>query len=486
MSATSPQSQPISEGSPDALPPLPAAEVDASCGAPLLLLFLSAAAWLVAGSVLGLLASLKFHAPTMLAGHAWTTYGRIHPAQTNAFIYGFAVQAALGVTVWILAHLGRTRLAMIPAILAGGALWNLGVTVGIVGILYGDNTGYEWLEMPQYAAMMLFIGYLAMGLAVLTTFHFRRERGLYTSHWFLLAGVFWFPWIYSTATRLLVARPVRGALQAALDWWYMNNLSRVFFGAIGIGTIFYFIPKMTKRPLYSHGLGMFAFWGIVIFGSWGGILPGTPLPSWMPALSTVAAVLVVIPVLAVGMNFWRTGSGDCSAVRDKAEFRFICFGTMAFVVGTLVLAAASLRRVNKFTNFTWFVSAEQQWMLYGFFAMTMFGAIYYIVPRITGVGICERRMGLNFWAAAVGIAIYALALAVGGIEEGLALDERSQTFTEIMEKSLMPLRISAMGDLLMLLANVVLLLNLLLVLKGLFGSAVAPLLNEAKTAEVAS
>src|SRR5271169_5368564 len=235
----------------------PALAINTSCQLPLLLLFVKSAAWLLAGSVIGLAATLKFHNPNFLADHAWTTYGRLHPAQTIAFIYGFAVQAVLGVALWIIAHLGRTRLAMTPAIVAGCVIWNLGVFLGIAGVLAGEMTGYEWLEMPRFAAVFLFAGYLLIGLAGLATHRQLPGRAAYTSLWFLLAALFWFPWIFSTAGLLLLAWPVRGVMQAALDWWYMNNLSTVFFGCAGLGAIFYFIPKILRRPLYSHALGLF-------------------------------------------------------------------------------------------------------------------------------------------------------------------------------------------------------------------------------------
>jgi len=41
--------------------------IDSSCRLPLFALFGGAAVWLALGSVLGLLASLKFHAPAMFA-----------------------------------------------------------------------------------------------------------------------------------------------------------------------------------------------------------------------------------------------------------------------------------------------------------------------------------------------------------------------------------------------------------------------------------
>ncbi len=59
-----------------------------------------------------------------------------------------------------------------------------------------------------------FCAYLVIGLGAMLTFHQRRERQLYISQWFLLAAVFWFPWIYSTANSCWWRKPVRGALQA--------------------------------------------------------------------------------------------------------------------------------------------------------------------------------------------------------------------------------------------------------------------------------
>jgi cytochrome c oxidase cbb3-type subunit 1 len=460
MSAT--HSQSVSHGNDNAAPAVPSAEIDASCR-PVLLLFISAAMWLLAGSVLAMVATLKFHAPNLLTDCPFFTYGRVHPAHLNALLYGFALQAGLGVMLWIIAHLGRTRLTMTPAVLAGALMLNLGVFLGIAGILLGDSTGFEWLEMPRYASLMIFFGYLAIGLSALTTFHLRAERRLYTGHWFLIAAIFWFPWIYSTANFLLVRKPVRGALQAALDWWYMNNLSNVWLGLVGLGTIFYFIPKIAKRPLYSHGLGLFAFWGMVLFGSWGGIAPGTPLPAWMSALSTVAAVLTIVPVLSVAMNVQQTIFGERTQSSESSLLKFFCFGAAAFVVAGLVGPIVSLRRVSEVVNFTWFVPAQAQFVIYGFFAMTMFGAVYYIVPKVTQTSFCKPSfITLHFWLGALGILIYSLPLALGGIQQGMEL--KSKSFMDVMVGTLPYLRASTTGDLLMALGNLVFLMNLAVLL----------------------
>src|SRR6266478_9081585 len=176
MSAIHSTGQPVSVGDGNAAPPVPSVEIDASCRVPVLLLFVSSAAWLLLGSILHMVATLKFHSPAFLADCPWLTYGRVHPASLNAFGYGFAAQAGLGVMLWPMAHLGRTRLAFSPGIVVGAIFWNIGATLGVLGILYGESTGFEWLEMPRYASVMLFGSYLVIGFGGALTFHARREK----------------------------------------------------------------------------------------------------------------------------------------------------------------------------------------------------------------------------------------------------------------------------------------------------------------------
>src|SRR2546425_13204806 len=147
MSAIPSSSPPVSRDTP-ATPPVAPAEIDASCRVPVLVLFACAAVWLVTASVFALITSLKFHVPQFLADCPWFTYGRLQAMQMNALIYGFAAQAALGTSLWMISRLGRTRLVQPGCVVVGALLWNAGVKLGILGILIGDTTGYEWLEMP--------------------------------------------------------------------------------------------------------------------------------------------------------------------------------------------------------------------------------------------------------------------------------------------------------------------------------------------------
>ncbi len=441
-----------------------------------------AAVWLVLSSVLGLIASIKFHSPNFLAGSAWLSYGRVFPASTNALVYGFAIPSGLAVGLWLLARLGRVPLAQPWLIAVGAKLWHFGVLVGLIGILGGDTTGFEWLEMPRYAAIILFVAFLLIALPGILTHHARNPRReeanslgsgdvrlmtsaatLYPSQWFVLAALFWFPWIYSTANLLLLVFPVRGVAQAAIQWWYSGNLLFVWLSLAGLGASFYFLPKLSPGSpgLQSHYLALFAFLTLILFGTWVGIPPGATLPAWMPTLSGVATVSTLVPLLTVGMIAVHTVRGtktECAG----GPLCFVKFGVFSFVLSGVMLAASALPEISRVTDFTWFGTAQNQLRLYGFFAMTMFGGAYYILPRAVGTEFpFAKFIRVHFWCGMIGTLLLVLPLAVGGIVQGVKLVNPNVAFTDVTKSALMFLRLGTIGELLIALGNLLFLFNVL-------------------------
>lgn len=439
------------------------AEIDASCRVPLFTLFVSGAVWLVIASVFGLIASIKFHAPGFLSDCPFLTYGRVHPVATNTLVYGFGVQAGLGVALWIIARMGDAKAVQPWLIALGGKLWNFGLTIGLIGILAGDSTGFENLEIPRYGVVFLSLGYLLIAFFALVTLHNRKERELGPSQWFLLAALFWFPWVYFTANYLLVAHtPVRGVTQAILAWWYSGNLNLVWFGLVGLGVIFFFIQKLMSRPLYSRHLALFTFWTVILFASWSGVPSSAPIPAWIPALSTVGTVLTLITALSVMVNIYKTCGRGCSQTKNPLPGKFIAFGTMAFVIAWLMNAVSGIPEINSVTNLTWFTVSQWQLNIFGFFAMTMFGAIYYIVPQVTGVEWpCGKSVGRHYWLAAAGIVLIVLPLAIGGLIEGFNWHNAKMSNVDVAKSALNFLRVSTLGELLILVGNLMLLGNLI-------------------------
>jgi cytochrome c oxidase cbb3-type subunit 1 len=435
-------------------------QIDTSCRVPLLVLFGGAALWLIVGSVLALVASLTFHMPDKFGDCPWGTYGHLQPAADDALLYGFCIPAGLGVALWIFARLGQTPLrgALVPVVAAH--LWNLGVLVGLVGIFIGDSTGFAWLEFPRGGSALLFFAYLLLAVWALMNVSGRRESGLFPSHWFLIAALFLFPWIYSTANILLVGWPVRGVVQAVIAWWFGNNLVFLWTSLVGIGAAFYFLPKFSGRPLHSYYYVLFAFWTLLIFGSMRGIPAGAPVPAWLPALSSLNSLLLIIPVLAIAVIGWKTVRGATGPECKGGSFCMIKFGFVAFIPSVLLLVAASCPQIGRLTQFTWFAAAQTQLQLYGFFTITMFGAIYYILPRAVGIEFAfPKLIRIQHWCAMLGIIIFVVSLVIGGVEQGMKLQDPNVAFAGSTKAMLPFLRASTTGLLFILLANLLFALN---------------------------
>ena len=450
--------------------PTTPAQIDASCRLPLFALFGGAAQWLALSSIFGLIASLTFHKPAMFADCAVFSYGRAYPAWSHLLVYGFCVPAGLGVGLWLLARLGCVELAKPWVITFGAKLWHFGVLVGLIGILAGQSSGFEWFEMPRYAAVVLFLSFLLITVWAFVSYTRRIKQSLFPSQWFVLAALFWFPWIFSTATLLLQFFPVRGVVQASVAWWFSGNLLNVWLSLVGLASTFYLLPKLTGRPLQSHYLALFVFWTLLLFGTWTGIFMHAALPAWMPTLSGGASVLTLVPALAVAAMVILTCRGAKTPCAG-GPFCFTKFGAWSLVLAAVLLAVSACPQISRVTDYTWFGHSQTTLRIYGFFVMTMLGGIYYILPRLAGEErVCKNRMRANFWLVMPGILLFTLPLAFGGIVQGLKLVDASVPFLDTGKSALMAFRISTLGEFLIAIGNLLFLFNVLAAMAGYYRS----------------
>jgi cytochrome c oxidase cbb3-type subunit 1 len=434
--------------------------IDASCRVPLLALFGGAVLWLVLGLALELIASLTFHKPDMFASCQYLTYGRVLPAANDAIVYGFCIPAALGVVLWIFARLSESELLLplVPVVAAN--LWHLGVLIGLIGILIGDSTGFAWLEFPRPAAVLIFLAYLLIAISAFATFGARRERTLHPAHWFLLAGLFWFPWIYSTANLFLLGFQVRGVTQAIIGWWFSNNLLFVWLSLVGLGVAFYLLTKISGRPLQGGYYKEFAIWTFLLFAPWLGMPQTAPIPAWLPTLSFFASVMMLFPWLAFiivycktvfGANVQCKGGPYCSAK----------FGTVAFILSTFMLLVSGCPHFGRIVGLTWFPQAQIYLQIFGFFAIIICGGIYELLAGVMDFELpFPKFVRLQHWLFMLGVAILVVPLAIGGFRQGVQMGDTTIQFPDIIQGMLPYLRISSMGLVLLLLGSLLLAANI--------------------------
>jgi cytochrome c oxidase cbb3-type subunit 1 len=435
--------------------------LEASLRVPLLAWLGGAALWLLLGLALGIAAMLSFHKPDMFADVSFLTYGRAQAAANDLVLYGFVIPSALVVMLWIFARLSQAPLALPLVSIVAANLWHLGVLVGTAGILIGESTGHPWLEYPRAAAVLLFAAFMLVAVSATATMGFRLNREMYPSHWFLFAALLWFAWAYSTANLFLASgHPPRGVVQAIIGWWFANNLLFVFLALLGVGIAFYFLPKIAGRPLASSGYVLFAFLTLVFFGTWAGIPQGAPVPAWLPAISAFAAMLSLIPIIAVAVITWRTLRG-AKVPCMGGPFCFIKFGVVSFVVSGVLYISGFCPRYTGVLEFTWFNVGVTQWQLLGFAGMILTGAIYEILPRVMGRGVPFPKLAkLNFFLFLGGVLLFVVPLLIGGYLQGVKLNDPAVPFAESSAVALKFIRVSTTGQLFLLAGAACLLLNI--------------------------
>lgn len=451
--------------------------IDSSTRVPVLMFYTSAIVWLLIGTLLAGFASFKLHAPDLFSGLSFLTWGRVRPAHMNVMLYGWASMAGMGTAIWLMARLCRTTMRHPLLLVIGAAFWNLGVLLGVGAILAGDSTGYEWLEFPGYAAIVLFVAYLLIISWAVLMFRFRRGGTIYITQWYLLGAFLWFPWLYAATQVMLFVVPVQGVMQAAVNWWYANNLMFLWLGAVGLGTAYYMIPKVIGRPVYSYHLATIGFWTYALFASWTGMqrLVDGPFPAWMITASIAATILTIIPVATVGLNHHMTMQGYFPLMRYSPTLRFTVFGAISYTVFSGVGVMISLRSVARFVNFTEVSSAYSHLGLYAFFTMVMFGSMYYIVPRLVGR---EWRYAtlikLHFWSSAYGVGLMVSMLLIGGFVQGLDMNNSSLAFTESTQSILPYLRGRTVSGILLTVSHFIFAYHFGLMLFGLGRTASVP------------
>jgi cytochrome c oxidase cbb3-type subunit 1 len=441
------------------------AAVDASVRWPVLACFLSAVHWLVVGTFLLVYASSMTHPQDtfpilgllvdLAANCSFFTYGHIWPAAINALVYGWASTSGLGLAIWLLARMGRTPARAPGALMTGIVFWNLGVATGLTGIFLGDSTSVEFLEFPAYASWILWVAYALFGLWAVATYLGRKANHDHIAEWWLLVALFAFPWLYATGTTLLCTDlhsasadlqhtssnsswvyplPGSGVVQNLLDAWYVHGIFTLWLAPLGLALLYYLIPKMSGLDVQWGSRCKFAFWSWILIAPWTAVhdLVGGPYPADTVTVGLILSGVICIPVAFIGMNLVGT------AMRGESQqghhggivFPFLVLGAVFFVVAGITEQLLSIRAINTVLRFTMFREFNMFLWVYGFFSFTVFGSMYYIVPRLLNFGWRSAFLiKAHYYASLYGILLMVIMLGVGGIMQGVTLENADPVVT---------------------------------------------------------
>ena len=411
--------------------------------------------WLLFGGIAGLTASLKLHWPDWLVSEAWMTFGRMRTVHLTAVLYGWITNAELAIIIWLMPRLLRRPLIGNMWIMMGGALVNVAIASGIGAIGAGWTDGLEYLEMPWQIGIFFAAGMLCIIGPVMYTLVNRKVESLYVTTWYHTAGLLWITLLFIVGKMPGVHF---GVQQAAMNWWYGHNVLGLWFTPVAVGAIYYFLPKIIARPIRSYNLSILGFWTLAFFYAQvgGHHLVGGPVPGWLITLSIVQSMMMIIPVLAFSINMGLTMRGRMRLGMYSPTLRFMMFGGFMYLLSSLQGSFEALRSVQQVAHFTHFTVAHAHLGAYGFVTMVLFGAIYFMMPRIMNwEWPYPRLISWHFWLASIGIMIYFVGLTYGGWLQGLVMLDETRPFMDSVAVTIPWLQWRSVGGALMVASHLV-------------------------------
>ena len=389
--------------------------------------------WGVVGFLAGVYIAfqLAFPALNFEWAQGYMNFGRLRPLHTSAVIFAFGGNALLCTSFYIVQRTSAVRLW--GGNLAWFVFWGyqLFIVLAATGYLLGSTQSKEYAEPEWYVDLWLTIVWVAYLAVFLGTVMTRREKHIYVANWFLLSFIVTIAMLHvvnniSIPVSVFGSKSVQvfaGVQDAMVQWWYGHNAVGFFLTAGFLGMMYYFVPKQAERPVFSYKLSIIHFWALIFLYIWAGPhhLHYTALPDWASTLGMVFSVMLWMPSWGGMINGLMTLSGAWDKLRTDPIIRMMVVSIGFYGMSTFEGPMMSIRAVNSLSHYTDWTIGHVHSGAMGWNGMITFGCLYFLVPRLWQR---ERLYSLtlvnwHFWLATIGIVLYAAAMWVSGIMEGL-------------------------------------------------------------------
>ena len=386
----------------------------------------SALFWLVVGLLVGLWTAAEMAYPALNLA-PWLAFGRLRVVHTNGIIFGFALAGIFACSYFLLEKLTRAPLAF-PAI-ARAKLWrfNGAVALAALSLFAGMNTSKEYSELEWPLDIVIAVIWVLFAVNVFGTLLKRRERQMYVSLWFLIATVVTVAVVYILNN---LAVPVSlfksysayaGVNDANVQWWFGHNAVASVFTFPILAMFYYFLPRSTGLPIYSHRLSIIAFWSLVFGYLWTGAhhLMLTPVPEWIQTVALAFSVFLIAPSWASVVNGYYTMNGNWGQMRSNYLVKFFVLGITFYGLQTIQGPTQALRSLTGFLHYTEWVVGHVHMGTMGWVTMIISASLYYVMT--TGMGrelYSVRLANLHFWLILVGQLLFTVTLWIAGLVQG--------------------------------------------------------------------
>ncbi len=354
------------------------------------------------------------------------TYGRLRPLHTNAGIFGWGIGSFFALFFFMVQRLCRTPLW--SSKLARFQLWFFNATIiaAAITLLLGYNTSKEYHELEWPLDIMVVILWVVFAINIIMTIIKRREEQMYISLWYMLACLVGVAVLYLVnAAEIPVSlfksySAYAGTNDANVQWWFGHNAVAMVLTAPPLAVFYYFLPKSTGVPIYSHRMSIIAFWSLIFMYLWTGAhhLLWTPVPDWVQTLAMGFSVMLIAPSWGSVFNGYLSMQGEWQQMKSNYLVKFLILGITFYGLQTLQGPLQSIRSFSAFIHYTDWVPGHVHMGTMGWVSLVLFAGIYYLTPYLFGRKVYSIGLAnLHFWLVLIGQLIYSISMWIAGVQQ---------------------------------------------------------------------
>lgn len=380
----------------------------------------------VVGMLVGLILAFLFLFPNLTSGVSFLSFGRLRPLHTNAVIFAFVGNAMFAGIYYSMQRLLKARMYsdLLSKIHFWG--WQLIIVAAAISLPLGYSTSKEYAELEWPIDISIALIWVVFGINMIGTIIKRRERHIYVAIWFYIATFVTVAVLHIFNSLELPVSAMKsysiyaGVQDALVQWWYGHNAVAFFLTTPFLGMMYYFVPKVANRPVYSYRLSIIHFWSLIFIYIWAGPhhLLYTALPDWAQNLGVVFSVMLLAPSWGGMINGLLTLRGVWDKVRTDAVLKFFVVAITGYGMATFEGPMLSLKNVNAIAHYTDWIIAHVHVGALAWNGFLSFGMIYWLIPRMMKTKLfSEKLANFHFWIGTLGIILYSLPMYVAGFTQ---------------------------------------------------------------------
>ncbi|HEY9168840.1 MAG TPA: cytochrome-c oxidase, cbb3-type subunit I [Lutibacter sp.] len=385
--------------------------------------------WGIVGMLVGLTVALLFIYPGLLEftgsdnAISWLSFGRLRPLHTNAVIFAFVGNGIFLGVYYSTQRLLKARMFndVLSQINFWG--WQAIIVAASITLPLGLTSSKEYAELEWPIDIAVVVVWVVFGINLIGTILKRRQRHIYVAIWFYIATLVTIAVLYIFNNLEIPVSAFKsysvysGVQDALVQWWYGHNAVAFFLTTPILGLMYYFIPKVANRPIYSYRLSIIHFWTLIFLYIWAGPhhLLYTALPEWAQNLGTVFSIMLIFPSWGGMINGLLTLRGAWDKVRENPVLKFFVVAITAYGMATFEGPMLSFKNVNAIGHYTDWIVGHVHIGALGWNGFMIAGIVYWLAEKLWKTPLYSKKLAnTHFWLGTIGILFYAIPLYVAG------------------------------------------------------------------------